>query len=391
MNRDAFRFAYTAKMTADTRAEMELYGEIVPTPPKWYQDEYPDDKSAKMFSDEIKGLRDKGAKELLLRINSPGGSVTESVAMRGILSGAGFDKITIRIEGLCASAATNIATIPGAEVEIMEGSYYMIHNPWNMVVGNADDMEKAAEILRNIEQSSRSFYCQRTGQDEQQMKDWMDAETWFTADEAVTAGFCDKVLEAGTELAAAALVSADTMRAMQSAYSHIPDGLTQRDSNIAPVAGEMTVINHGEEDDHSMDTQENVAVETVTETPEMTMDGLLAAYPALVEEIRQQAVQQERERTAEIDELTLPGYEADAADAKANGMSAMDFHKLIVQRTREKGKAYLQQRAEETAPAQEIAGDAPADEVDEDAEIKAYAKQAAEYGKSLSGSTNGMF
>lgn len=386
--RDTFRFRYAAQMKADGAAEMELYGEIIPTPPKYYQEQYPDDKSAKMFADEIKKLRDEGAKSLTLRINSPGGSVTESIAMRGILAGAGFDTVTIRIEGLCASAATNIATLPGADVEIMEGSYYMIHNPWNVAVGDADDMERAAEILRGIEETSCGFYQQKTGKDAEQIRAWMDAETWFTADEAAEAGFCDSVLRAGDETRAAACVSGDIIYAMQSTYRHVPQDIEDRP--IAPVAGTMSVNNHGEEDDTQMDTQETVVVET-TENPEMTVEGLLAAYPALVEEIRQQAAREERDRMAEIDELTLPGYEADAAEAKASGMSAMDFHKLIVQRTREKGKAYLAEREQETAPAQEITGGVPEETPDEEAEIREFARQAAETAKSLTGASNGMF
>ena len=105
--------------------------------------------------------------------------------MRSILANAGFEEINIRIEGMCASAATDIATLPGAHVAIAEGSEYMIHNPWCYALGNANELEHTIERLRNIEKMSRGFYMKRTGQAEEQIKDWMDAETWFTADQAV--------------------------------------------------------------------------------------------------------------------------------------------------------------------------------------------------------------
>ena len=112
---------------------------------------------------------------------------------------------------MCASAATILATIPGAKVEIAEGSEYMIHNPWTWAAGNAEELEHVAENLRNTEETVRGMYAKRTGQDDAQIKEWMDNETWFTAKQAVEAGFCDELLEA--EAQAAACVSGRVMDA----------------------------------------------------------------------------------------------------------------------------------------------------------------------------------
>ena len=173
--RDMFKLAYNVRAETDKTetAEVLIYGEIISDMPeewKWSKE----DKSAADFDKAIKDIRSKGAKNLLLRINSPGGVCTESVAMRSILANAGFENINIRIEGLCASAATDIATLPGAHVQIAEGSEYMIHNPWCFAIGNANEMETTIERLRNIEQMSRGFYMKRTGQSEEQVKEWMD-------------------------------------------------------------------------------------------------------------------------------------------------------------------------------------------------------------------------
>ena len=197
MPRDIFRLAYNVHMEAENSdtAEVMLYGEIVEDGPKWWKWSE-EDKSAADFDKAIKDVLKAGAKKLLLRINSPGGVCTESVAMRSILANAGFEEINIRIEGMCASAATDIATLPGAHVAIAEGSEYMIHNPWCYALGNANELEHTIDRLRNIEKMSRGFYMKRTGQAEEQIKEWMDAETWFTADQAVEYGFADEVLEA---------------------------------------------------------------------------------------------------------------------------------------------------------------------------------------------------
>ena len=164
--KDIFKIGYSVKMSAesDDTAEVMLYGEIVGDVPSYWNYFYPEDKNASIFKKAIEDVKKEGATKLLLRINSPGGVCTEAVAMRSILANAGFDEINIRIEGLCASAATMIASIPGAHVAIAEGSEYMIHNPWCMAYGNANEMEHTIERLRNIEQNTRNFYMTKTGQ-----------------------------------------------------------------------------------------------------------------------------------------------------------------------------------------------------------------------------------
>ena len=100
----------------------------------------------------------------------------------------------------------------------------------------------------------------------------------------------------------------------------------------------------------------------------------------------------ERERVAEIDALTMPGYEADAAEAKASGMSAADFVKSIAAKARQKGAAFMAQRKEETAPAANVApGAAEADDKSEEDEIMAEAKRNAELAAQMTGSGIGMF
>lgn len=385
MNRDIFRIAHSVRMSAveSDLAEVMLYGEIVGDYGQLYKSEYPNDMNAADFDKAIKEVRKSGAKRLMLRINSPGGVVSQSIAMRSILASAGFDEITIRIEGLCASAATDIATLPGAHVQIAEGSEYMIHNPWTFAWGFASDLEKEAEHLRSIEKTTRGFYAQKSGQSDEQIKQWCDAETWFTAEQAVEYGFCDELLkaESGSAAPAAASVSSRAMTLMRSMYKAVPEDVrvTDEGSNASPVAGETPVINN-EEDVPNMDINE------------LTVDQLLAENPALVESIRQEAITAERERMREIDELTMPGYEEDAAQAKADGTSAMAFYKAIVQKTRQRGQEFLSARHEELAPAQEVpAASAEETNVSEDEEIRSMAKKIAEEAAKLTNTGNGMF
>ena len=389
MPKDIFRLAYNVHMETENSdtAEVMLYGEIVEDGPKWWKWSQ-EDKSAADFDKAIKEVRKAGAKKLLLRINSPGGVCTESVAMRSILANAGFDDIQIRIEGLCASAATDIATLPGAHVAIAEGSEYMIHNPWCLALGNANELEHTIERLRNIEEMSRGFYVKRSGQTEEKIKAWMDAETWFTADQAVKYGFADEVLaaEAKGETPAAACVTSRVMATMRDLYKTIPDQIAEQEakqsetnqvSHEAPVAGASPEIKQHEEENPIMDIKD------------LNLDQLRQENPDLLEQIRQEAVNAERKRQDDIDALTDPGYEELAAKAKAEGISPEDFVRQLVEAKKQKGATFLKNRREETTPAQDVKGGASEDcKLTEEDEIEANAKEIAAYAKAYSKNTN---
>lgn len=400
--RDIFRLAYTVGMLADKAdtAEVMLYGEIVQDGPEWWKWSK-EDKSAAEFDKAIKDVKKNGATKLLLRINSPGGICTEAVAMRTTLAAAGFEETTVRIEGLCASAATFLATLPGAHVQIGEGSEYMIHNPRGGCWGNAVELESYAARLRNIEKTSRGFYSAKTGQSDEQVKTWMDAETWFTAEQAVEYGFADELLksEEEKETPAAACVTGQAMTVMRGLYRAVPEQIAVRDeppadpepeatpaedaganpvSNGASVAGEPTENNSNEEDNEGM------------ELNELTAEQLQTGNPALYQQVQQSAIEAERERLADIDALTLPGYEAMAAEAKQKGTSAADFQKQIVAAMKAKGSDFMAHRQKETEPAGQVAGGAAdGGGKTEEQEIEDNAKSVAEYAKQYAGSIDG--
>lgn len=390
-NRDFFRIRFSApRLSADnSEAEIMLYGQIIEDMPENWKFSK-EDKSAADFDKAIKSVKESGAKKLTLRVNSPGGIVTEAVAMRGILCTAGFEKISIRIEGLCASAATIIATIPGAHVQIAPGSEYMIHNPWTIDWGNAEQFEHTAQHLRAEEATTRAFYAKKTGQTDEQIKAWMDAETWFTAEDAVKNGFCDELLAEGDDGTGkiAACVTLRTMSAMKAMYSNIPSTLSVRE-DPAPqtnVSNTELVVAAGVVPENTQSEEETSSMDITNMTPEQ----LRSENAALYDSIMQAGGAQERQRLQDIDDLTPAGYEAMAREAKENGTSAMDYHKAIIKAQREKGQQFIAQRAAETAAASSIRGGASEESAGGvEQEISANAKEVAEYAKAASVSMDG--
>lgn len=167
----------------------------------------------------VKDLQHITAPLIHLRINSPGGDVFDARAMVTAIKQHPAH-IIVHIDGLAASAASYIA-LAGDEVEMSDGAFFMIHNAWGLVVGNRHDLLDMAATLEKIDASIVADYHKKTGLSLSQLEQWMDAETWFTAQEALEAGFIDRIA-AEKEHKPAALHSWNL-----SAYAHPPNRLSQ--------------------------------------------------------------------------------------------------------------------------------------------------------------------
>ena len=133
-----------------------------------------------------------------LRINSPGGSVFGAQAMVAAMR-AHSHPITAQIDSLAASAASVIAS-EAAECVMAPGSMMMIHKAWGFSIGNADDHAATAALLSKIDSQLAASYARRAGtDDDESFMQMMTAETWFDADEAVTAGLADRVIEENSQ------------------------------------------------------------------------------------------------------------------------------------------------------------------------------------------------
>lgn len=130
--------------------------------------------------------------KILLRIHSPGGEVFDGNAIATALSRRG--NVEVQIEGIAASMATLIS-LSGRPVKMAENGFYMIHNPWGAAMGDAEELRKQAELLDRIRGNMVNAYAAKTGQSPEQIGEWMDAETWFTAEQALQAGFVDEVTD----------------------------------------------------------------------------------------------------------------------------------------------------------------------------------------------------
>jgi ATP-dependent Clp protease protease subunit len=128
-----------------------------------------------------------------LRVNSPGGDVFTGRAIANVLA-AHPGKVTAYVDALAASAATTVVDAAD-EVVMAKGSFYMVHNSWTIAMGNKGDFTDIAALLAKIDGEIAADYVNRTSKTLDQVVAWMDAETWFTAQEAVDAGFATSLAE----------------------------------------------------------------------------------------------------------------------------------------------------------------------------------------------------
>ena len=147
--------------------------------------------SAKGFLAELSALPD--ATPLTLRLNSPGGSVFDAVAIYNAIK-RHSGPVTVWIDGIAASAASYIA-MAGDEVVMPENAFLMIHDPAGMVMGTAVDMRAMAKALDKVKGSLLQGYAAKSGRPQEEIAPLMSAETWLDAKDALDIGFADRIAE----------------------------------------------------------------------------------------------------------------------------------------------------------------------------------------------------
>lgn len=150
----------------------------------WYGDEI----TPKQFKAELEG----GEGDITVWINSPGGDVFAASQIYNMLMEY-KGKVTVKIDGLAASAASVIA-MAGGEVFMSPVSMLMIHNPMTIAFGDSEEMSKAIAMLEEVKESIINAYELKTSLSRTKLANLMDAESWFNAKKALEMGFIDSIL-----------------------------------------------------------------------------------------------------------------------------------------------------------------------------------------------------
>lgn len=303
------KFWNVMKNDEEKSAELILYGSIG-------SDEYWDDISDKAFKQDIENLGD--VENIILHINSPGGSVFSAVAIANTLKNHKA-KITANIDGLAASAAT-IITSACDTVRMPKNALFMVHNPITFAYGNNQDMKKTVEMLDKVKDSIIETYLNKTKTDKETLSELMDNETWMNAEEAKEYGFIDEILDENVEKE----VIENKLIINNMAFDISRFKNFKEKKNREPRVINISVNSTGSPEEIA-DKFRNILNSTENQKNEggnMTLEELKNKFPELYNQIfnegKEAGITKERERMREIDNLDVSNYSELVENAKYN-------------------------------------------------------------------------
>ena len=149
---------------------------------------FDDDVTPQLFKEELMA----GDGDITVWINSPGGDCVAAAQIYNMLMEY-TGKVTVKIDGLAASAASVIA-MAGGDVYMSPVSMLMIHNPSTIAIGDSEEMLRAKALLDEVKESIINAYELKTGLSRTKLSHLMDAESWMNANKALELGFADKIM-----------------------------------------------------------------------------------------------------------------------------------------------------------------------------------------------------
>jgi ATP-dependent Clp protease protease subunit len=141
-------------------------------------------------------------RDVALYVNSPGGSVTDGLAIYDTMQYISCDVSTICV-GLAASMGQFLlcAGAPGKRFALPH-SRILMHQPSGQMQGQAADIAIQAEQIVYLKRMMAERIAFHTGQPIERIEADSDRDRWFTAEEAKDYGFIDRVIEHSTPQAA---------------------------------------------------------------------------------------------------------------------------------------------------------------------------------------------
>lgn len=187
---------FEVKNISETEGEIRIYAEIC----KWAWEEF-GETSAVTFTKELSSL--KNVKKINLRVNCPGGDVYEALAIYNELkrfSSENEIEVVAYIDGVAASAASFLI-LAANKIVMGIGTTVMIHNP-SVFLGRigSDEMRKTADYLDKVRDNILDIYMTKCKLTREEVLNYMNAEKWFSANEAVEAGFADEIITYSQEV-----------------------------------------------------------------------------------------------------------------------------------------------------------------------------------------------
>ena len=175
----------------EDHGEIYLYGDIITDTEASWLKRNDDGTLGFVFPEKVKSdLDELSGKPVTVHIASDGGDVSAAVAIYNMLVNHNAPTKAV-IDSWAASAASLIA-FGCNTIEMPENTFLMIHNPKCGVFGDGVYLRSVADWLDKLQNMIAETYVKASNKTIDEIKELMDAETWFTAKEALET-FADKV------------------------------------------------------------------------------------------------------------------------------------------------------------------------------------------------------
>jgi ATP-dependent protease ClpP protease subunit len=339
-------------MTAPRQARLEIYDALGPA--------WAGMINARGVADQLAAAGELD--QIEVRINSPGGSADEGLAIASILRDHPA-QISVVVDGLAASAASLIA-VAGDSVRIPKNALFMIHDPATFAFGGEREMQQALNQLKAYKRASIALYAAKSGKSEQELADLMSAETYFTGEEAVAAGFADTT---GEDLPAEKAPTKSQVEQSRGRFAR-----SQVDLLLRPI-----LLSLHQEPAMAAETKPETKPEAKPEAkpaePVLTKADVELAAKTAAAAASKEAIETERKRASELQALCqMAGMPEKAADYIAKGTAVEAAQKEMFE-------TLCKQR-----PSVDGGGSNPAPAADANAKYKAEFKANPHLAKELS-------
>lgn len=172
--------AYSIKDCMLSKRKIELIGEV-------------NDTSVNNIISQMLHLNEESNEEIVLYINSGGGSVNSGLALYDVMQAIKSPIKTVCI-GMAASMAA-LLFIAGDKREILKHSEVMIHDPLiSQISGSALSVKARSDRLMQIRDITAEIIAKHSNKSLDEIYKYTASDTYFTAEEAIKAGFADDIL-----------------------------------------------------------------------------------------------------------------------------------------------------------------------------------------------------
>jgi len=181
-----------------------------------------------------------GDADFMVKVNSPGGSIIIGADMYNDIKNHNGKTLAV-VSGMAASMGSYIL---GAfdEVHIEENSYIMIHDPWGGVTGTSEILDTASNLLKMMRGDLAKTYARMTGETVEKIREYMKAETWFSAKQAKKMGFASKVIPQTKQVEKGEPLYENAYAIAARTFKNAPDFNNIKNSNTNDMADETKTL-----------------------------------------------------------------------------------------------------------------------------------------------------